>query len=401
MSELLKKYLKGDPVLWAVFFLLCLISGVEMYSASSTLAFKAANYSSPVIRHVSFLVFGTLIVFLVHMVPYKYIRMVSYFLLVVSIISLVIVQFRGESANDATRWLKIGGVQFQPSELGKLSLIVVVADLIARIRKNPEKEDKLFYVLLGVTGLVSVLILKENFSTAALLFGIVYLMLIIGGISWKKIVLLLVIIFAALFSGYLLLKIVPQENMPKAFDRAYTWVNRIERFTDDSDEGKTAKLSFTDDKLQEYHGKIAIARGGVFGLMPGNSVQRDFLPQAYSDFIYSIIIEELGAFGGIFLIILFMVLMYKVGVIATKSKYVFPSILVMGLALMIVFQAFVSMAVATGLGPVTGQPMPMISRGGTSILITSIYFGVIFGVARQIKEEKINSQKPVHIDELD
>ncbi len=401
MSDLLKKYFKGDPVLWTVFFFLCLISGVEMYSASSTLAFKAANYSSPVIRHVSFLAFGTLIVFLVHMVPYKYIRMVSYFLLVVSIVTLVVVQFRGESANDATRWLKIGGIQFQPSELGKLSLIVVVADLIARIRKNPEIENKLFYYLIGITSLVSLLILKENFSTAALLFSIVFLMLIIGGISWKKIVLLFVIIVAGLFSGYLFLKIVPQERMPKAFDRAYTWINRIERFTDDSDEGKTAKLSFTDDKLQEYHGKIAIARGGVFGLMPGNSIQRDFLPQAYSDFIYSIIVEELGAVGGIFLIAMFMVLLFRAGRIATQSKYVFPSMLVMGLALMIVSQAFISMAVATGLGPVTGQPMPMISRGGTSILITSIYFGIIFGVARQIKEERLNRQKPIHIDELD
>lgn len=400
MSELLKKYFKGDPVLWAVFFFLCLISGVEMYSASSTLAFKAANYSSPVIRHVSFLAFGTLIVFLVHMVPYKFIRMSSYLLLGISIVTLLVVQFKGVEANDATRWLVIGGVQFQPSELAKLSLIVVVADLIARIRKNPESENKLFNILIAVTGLISVLILKENFSTAALLFAIVFMMMIIGGISWKKILILLLFIIGFLVTIYFVFKIVPEDKMPDSFRRGYTWIGRIERFFDDSDDVKNAKLVFSDENLQEYHGKIAIARGGVFGLMPGNSVQRDFLPQAYSDFIYSIIVEELGAVGGVFVIGLFMTLLFRVGRIATQSKYIFPSLLVMGLALMIVWQAFVSMAVATGLGPVTGQPMPMISRGGTSILITSIYFGIIFGVARQIKEEKLGRQKPVHIDEL-
>lgn len=401
MNELFKKYLKGDPILWVVFFGLCIISAVEMYSASSTLAFKAANYSSPVLRHVSFLAFGALIAFLIHMVPYKYIRMVSYVMLVIAIVTLIVVQFKGESANDATRWLKIGGIQFQPSELGKLSLIVVVADLIARIKKNPLQETKLYNYLIALTAFVSALILKENFSTAAILFGIVFLMMVIGGISWKKLVFLSLVLLAGVIMIFMVFKIVPKEKMPDGLQRGYTWINRIERFTDGSEKDENTKLAFSDENLQEYHGKIAIARGGFFGLMPGNSVQRDFLPQAYSDFIYAIIVEETGLLGGVVVILLFMVMLYRAGRIATQSKFVFPSIMVIGLALMVVFQAFVSMAVSTGLGPVTGQPLPMISRGGTSILITSIYFGVIFGVTRQIKEEQLSSKKTVHIDELD
>ena len=211
----------------------------------------------------------------------------------------------------------------------------------------------------------------------------------------KKLLFLVVVLVSAVVLGLTAFKVIPKETMPDFLERGYTWVARIDRFADK--ETYEEKYSITDDNLQEQHGKIAIARGGFFGLMPGNSVQRDFLPQAYSDFIYAIIVEELGMFGGIFLIVMFMILLYRAGRIATMSRTVFPAILVMGLTLMIVIQAFVSMAVSTGLGPVTGQPMPLISRGGTSILITSIYFGIIFGVTRQIKEERLQtaSDSPV------
>lgn len=387
MSEILRKYMKGDATLWTVFFVLCVISAVEMYSASSTLAYKASSYAAPMLRHVFFLGFGIIIAFVAHLVPYKYIRMLSYVGLVLSVLMLVFVLFKGKSANDATRWLEIGGFQFQPSELAKLSLIGVVADLIARIKAAPEREPQLFWSVLGIAGLISFLILLENFSTAALLFGVVLIMMFIGRVSGKKLVFLVVVLVSGVVLGLGAFKVIPKETMPDFLERGYTWVARIDRFADE--ETYEQKYSITDDNLQEQHGKIAIARGGFFGLMPGNSVQRDFLPQAYSDFIYAIIVEELGMFGGVFVIVLFMILLYRAGRIATMSRTVFPAILVMGLTLMIVFQAFVSMAVSTGLGPVTGQPMPLISRGGTSILITSIYFGIIFGVTRQIKEERM------------
>jgi len=395
MNSLLKKYLKGDFTLWAVFVGLCLISVMEMYSASSTLAYRAMSHTAPILRHVVFLGMGAFLAFLVHLVPYKYLRLVSYFLLLMSLFTLVLVLVIGKSENDATRWLEIGGFQFQPSELGKLSLIIVAADLIARM-KISEANEKRYFPVLAITMLaVCGLILPENFSTAIILMGVIFLMMVIGSVSWTRILKLGGGLMAAATLAVMLVLLVPQEKMPKAFDRAYTWVGRIERFMYEEDVPEE-KYVINDENLQVQHGRIAIARGGLIGVFPGNSVQRDFLPQAYSDFIYAIIVEEMGLIGGVFVILLYMILLYRAGRIATKSATVFPAIVMIGLSLMIVFQAFISMAVATSLGPVTGQPLPMISRGGTAILITSIYFGIMFGITRQIKEE---TDKPVKNEE--
>lgn len=390
MDSILKKYLRGDGVLWAVFIGLCFVSVVEMYSASSTLAYKAINHTVPMLRHVIFLGMGAFIAVVVHMIPYKYIRIGAFVMLAFSVATLVLVLFKGKSENDATRWLELGGFQFQPSEFGKLSLIVIAADFIARIKNSEQNEKKYFRMLIVISGIVCALILLENFSTAAILFGVILIMMFIGRIAWQKLAFVVGGIVAVALFGFATFKVVPQESMPKFLDRGYTWVNRIDRYLTEG-EGDEDKYVINDENLQVQHGRIAIARGGLTGVMPGNSVQRDFLPQAYSDFIYAIIVEELGLIGGVVVILLYMILLFRAGRIATMSKTVFPAILVIGLSLMIVLQAFVSMAVATSLGPVTGQPLPMISRGGTSILITSIYFGIIFGVARQIREE----QQPV------
>lgn len=387
MDSILKKYLRGDGVLWAVFIGLCFVSVVEMYSASSTLAYKAINHTVPMLRHVIFLGMGAFIAVVVHMIPYKYIRIGAFVMLAFSVATLVLVLFKGKSENDATRWLELGGFQFQPSEFGKLSLIVIAADFIARIKNSEQNEKKYFRMLIVISGIVCALILLENFSTAAILFGVILIMMFIGRIAWQKLAFVVGTIVAVALFGFATFKVMPQESMPKFLDRGYTWVNRIDRFLTEG-EGDEDKYVINDENLQVQHGRIAIARGGVTGVMPGNSVQRDFLPQAYSDFIYAIIVEELGLIGGVVVILLYMILLFRAGRIATMSKTVFPAILVIGLSLMIVLQAFVSMAVATSLGPVTGQPLPMISRGGTSILITSIYFGIIFGVARQIREEQ-------------
>lgn len=393
MDSILKKYLKGDAVIWAVFIGLCFISVVEMFSASSTLAFKSINHTAPMLRHVLFLVMGAFIAFVVHLIPAKYIRISAFVLLAFSMVTLILVLFKGKTENDATRWLQLGGFQFQPSELGKLSLIIIAADFIARIKNSAANENKFFKILMVLSAIVCFLILLENFSTAVLLFGVIWIMMFIGKISTRKLVLIIVAIVGLGVFGFAAIKIFPQESMPKMFDRAYTWEKRIDRYLSE-DKEKEEKYVINDENLQVQHGRIAIARGGVFGVMPGNSVQRDFLPQAYSDFIYAIIVEEMGLIGGILVILLYMVLLFRAGRIATMSKTVFPAILVIGLSLMIVLQAFVSMAVATSLGPVTGQPLPMISRGGTSILITSIYFGILLGITRQIKDEQ-NSNNAV------
>lgn len=387
MDNLISKYLKGDPVLWVMFIALCIISAIEMYSASSTLAYSTGNYAGPMLRHVGFLLGGALIAFFVHLVPYRFIRMAAYLVLLISAFLLVLVMFKGVSENGASRWLSIMGIKFQPSEFAKLSVIIVAADLISRIKDKKKDEWKYFRNTLIITSIICTLILFDNFSTAFILFVVVLIMMFIGRISLIKLGALGGGLLLGLIICFTLIKTIPKESMPKAFDRAYTWMNRIDRFkTEKKDESEKYKI--TDDNRQVQHGRIAIARGGVVGVFPGNSIERDFLPQAYSDFIYAIIVEEMGLFGGVFVILLYLVLLFRAGRIATKCSTVFPALLVIGLSLMIVIQSFISMSVATSLGPVTGQPLPLISRGGTSILITCIYFGIIFGVTRQIKEEQ-------------
>ncbi len=395
MNFKLRRHLKGDKTIWVVFLLLCLVSAVEMFSASSELAFKHSSYTAPVLRHVVFLIMGSLIVFVVHLLPLRYVRMGSYILLLISIITLILVLSMGIQANEAARWLAVGGFQFQPSELAKLSLIIVTADFIARIKDSKTNEDRYFSILMGISVLVCGLIFKENLSTAILLFGVIWLMMFIGKISWKKLSLVVASLVVLLIMGYGAGKIliskhenntgvmVTAENA-RDLGRLPTWVARIDRFLEKKDE--TEKYIINDENFQIQHSKIAIALGGLTGKMPGNSKQRDFIPQAYSDFIFAIIIEELGLFGGVIIMLLYLTLLFRAGVIARKSETVFPAILMIGLSLMIVLQAFVNMAVASGLGPVTGQPLPMISRGGTSILITSIYFGILLSITHHIKE---------------
>ncbi len=398
MEILFKRYLKGDRTLWVVFLGLCILSIIEMYSASSTLAYKSSNHALPVIRHVGFLTGGLIIAFIVHMIPYRWIRIVSYLGLFLSAILLVFVLFKGHSENDAARWLVIGGIQFQPSELAKLSVIIVAADLISRIRDNTKDEWIYFRNTIIMLFLICGLILLENFSTAAILFIVVFIMMFIGRISFKYLGTLAGAIIIFLLLGYGAVKAIPESSMPKAFKRAYTWVARIERHSDKG--AKENKYIITDKNRQEIYGQIAIARGGVFGVLPGNSVERDYLPQAYSDFIYSIIVEEMGLIGGIAVIIMYLILLFRAGRIVMNCSSVFPAILVMGLSLMIVLQTFINMSVATSLIPVTGQPLPLISRGGTSILITCIYFGIILGITRQIiADEKPNDSFVAEEDE--
>jgi cell division protein FtsW len=406
METLFKKYFKGDTTLWVVFIFLCILSVIEMYSASSTLAYKATNHTAPMLRHVGFLTGGILIAIVVHLIPYKIIRIISYLGLFLSAGLLILVMFKGQSENDAARWLVIGGVQFQPSEFAKLSVIIVAADLISRIRDNAKEEWVYFrntiIMLIAICGLI----LLENFSTAFILFAVVFIMMFIGRISFKYLGSLAGILLILLVVGYGAVKTIPENSMPHKFKRAYTWVARIERHSDK--EGKSNKYVVNDKNRQEIYGQIAIARGGVLGVLPGNSVERDYLPQAYSDFIFSIIVEEMGLIGGILVIILYLILLFRAGQIATKCSSVFPALLVIGLALMIVIQTFINMSVATSLIPVTGQPLPLISRGGTSILITCIYFGIILGITRQIKNEQestndsfVNQEDPLQVVDLE
>lgn len=379
--DLASKLFRGDRVIWIIFMFLCLVSVIEVFSATSTIAYKNANHWAPIVRHATFLLGGFVLVLLLHNVPCRFFP-AFILLLPVSVLMLIATPFVGINANDAHRWLEIFGIQFQPSEFAKLASVVFIAFLLSK--RGRFSDDQIFkYILIGV-GTTCVLILPENFSTAFMLFGVCFLMMFIGQLPLRKLGKLAGVLLLALVLFIGLLRYTPAGVTQYLPDRFATWQARLERFFEghESDTDENGVYKITDDNYQVSHAKIAIARGGVFGQMPGHGQQRDFLPQAYSDFIYAIIIEELGVVGGVFVLLLYIMLLVRVGMIARKCEKTFPKYLVLGCGLLIVVQALANMAVAVNLIPVTGQPMPLVSRGGTSTVISCIYFGIILSVSR-------------------
>lgn len=402
--DLASKLFRGDRVIWIIFMFLCLISVVEVFSATSTIAYKNANHWAPIVRHASFLLGGFVLILLIHNIPYKFFSLLI-LLLPVSMGMLILTPLIGISTNDAHRWMEIFGVQFQPSEFAKLSLIVFISFILSRRAKF--SENQIFKYILIAAGVTCILILPENFSTAFMLFGICFLMMFIGQVPLLKLIKLgggLIIVGVLLI---LMLHFMPeslQEKLPKRFE---TWKARVERFADPNESSEISESTgyrIPDEHYQEAHAKIAIARGGVFGKLPGHGQQRDFLPQAYSDFIYAIIIEELGIVGGLFVLLLYIMLLVRAGMIARKCEKPFAKYMVLGCGLVVVVQALANMAVAVDLIPVTGQPLPLISRGGTSTLITCIYFGIILSISRfgagMGNEEELTPEELAEEEEL-
>ncbi len=357
---------------------LCLISIVEVYSASSTLTYRR-NYWDPIMRHTMFLLLGMAIVLFSHSFKPKFFAILAV-LLPVAWILLIFTKVVGNTVNGADRFLSIGGVSFQPSEFAKLFLIASTAFILSK-RQEGQKDNSFKWIMI-LTIPTCAIILLDNFSTAALLFMIIFIMMFIGQVPLKKLGMLVAILAVslALFIGFLVF--VPSDTINKVFPRGVTWKERIKDFHHDKGDISDPKIAFSDDNYQVTHSKIAIARGGVVGKMPGNSQERDFLPQAYSDFIFAIIIEEMGIVGGVFVLLLYVIFFIRTGIIANRCEKIFPKFLVIGCGLIITTQALINMAVAVNLIPVTGQPLPLISRGGTSTLITCIYIGIILSVSR-------------------
>lgn len=382
-----EKIFRGDRVIWMIFMFLCLISIVEVYSASSTLTFRT-DYWKPIMRHSMFLLVGVGIVLLVHGLKPKYFSILGVILPFVWGLLIITLAF-GERINDATRWLTIGGQSIQPSEIAKLSLMVLIAFILSK--KNDWGSEKSFKWIVIASAITCAIILRDNFSTAILLLGVVILLMFIGQIPIKKLLQLVLVLLCigALFVAFIYFT--PNEPLSKVLSRGPTWKTRIKDFNAD----KNTKLEDFDinENYQVGHANIAIANGKVLGKMPGNSRERDFLPQAYSDFIYAIIIEEMGLIGGIAVLLLYIILFIRAGIIAQRSEKLFPKLLVMGAALILFSQALANMSVAVGLIPVTGQPLPLISRGGTSTLINCIYIGMILSVSR------FENPKGIHRDE--
>lgn len=402
----INKIFRGDKVIWMIYLFLCLISIVEVFSATSTLAYRR-NYWDPIMRHTSFLMMGTFLVLLVHSFRPKYFSILLP-LLPLSWILLIATKFIGSSINNADRWLTIFGISFQPSEIAKISLIGSVAFLLSKYRSTSSGRNFLWIV--GAVAITCGIILIDNFSTAFLLGLVILLMMFIGQVPLKKMGLMIasLVVGASLIFGVMML--LPEKTLHEVFPRGETWVNRISEFSSKEESPTDDTFQITDDNFQVSHAKIAIARGGVFGVLPGNSQQRDWLPQAYSDFIYAIIIEELGLVGGIVVLLLYVILFIRAGIIASRSEKLFPKYLVVGAALLIVIQAFANMSVATNVIPVTGQPLPLVSRGGTSTLITCLYFGIILSVSRfenpkgirreeEISEEMENAEVELLLNE--
>jgi cell division protein FtsW len=389
-----------DRVYWLLFGLLIIVAILALFSASSTLAFAHGNTLSPILDQMLFICAGVLVAFIVQFIPSHYIRICGYIGLLISIGMLLLTYAgMGVTINGATRWLRIGGIVFQPSELAKLTLIIVVADLLSRI-KNKDDEKKYFFIVLGITGFVCLLILFNNLSTTLLLGGIVFLLFFLARVHIKYWGSVFLITVALLVGGYFLVKEVyvkPGRQIEASLmQRAITWVNRVDAMVEEFKAPGDSKQSL-EENYQRTIAKVAIAHGGAspVGVLPGNSTERDFLPQAFADYIFAIIVEESGLIGSFLLMLLYLSILFRSCLISSKYADYSAMLMVMGLALMLTCQALVSMMVSVGIGPVTGQPLPLISRGGTSALVTSLYFGIIMCVAREQNELRIRQQRSI------
>ncbi len=365
----------GDKVIWIVVFGLSLLSLLTVWSSTGSLAYRmqGGNTTYYIIKHGSLMFFGLFIMYLAHLTPYKYYSRISQLMLFISVPLLLFTLVLGTNLNEASRWIVIPviNLSFQTSDLAKLALIMYLARMLSK-KENDIKDFRNGFVPLIVPILLTVgLIFPANFSTAAILFTTSIILLIIGRINFKYIAALAVtgligIMFLVLISN----------SFPKLLPRLGTWQARIENFND-----KDSESNFQADQS-----KIAIATGGFFGKRPGNSVQRNFLPHPYSDFIYAIIIEEYGLIGGLLVLIAYLTLLYRAIQIGIKSPGSYGGFLAIGLMFSLVFQAFINMGVTVNLLPVTGQPLPMLSMGGTSLWFTSFAIGIVLSVSKEVNK---------------
>ncbi len=377
------KHIKGDRVIWIIVVMLSIISLLTVYSSTGTLAYKnqGGNTMFYMIKHGTIMVFGLFLMFLAYKLKYTYYSRIFQIVLYIAVPLLVITLFFGENINDASRVLKLPviGLTFQTSDLAKITLIVYLARELS-VRQDRIKGFKSAFVPLMIPILaVVVAILPANFSTAAIVFVISLVLLFVGRVK-------LLYLFGLIGTGIVILGIVIMVLflMPDGMKgRTGTWKHRLEDF-------------FSKDKkdvpYQVEQAKIAIATGGIYGKGPGNSTQRNFLPHPYSDFIYAIIIEEYGLVGGFVVLLLYLIFFYRTIRISLNSPTLFGSFMVIGMGFSLVFQAMINMGVAVNLLPVTGQPLPLVSMGGTSLWFSSLAVGIILSVSREIEAEKERAQ---------
>ena len=385
--------IKGDRIIWAIAALLAIFSFLPVYSAASNLAYigSGSNTFSYFIKHFVHLFLGFSIIYGVHKIPYRYFRGLSMVMIPVVLILLIITMLQGATIGgaNASRWIRVPivGFTFQPSTLAALVLMVYVARYLSKVKDEIISFRESVLPLWLPVFIVLALILPANFSTAALIFLMVILLTYVGGYPLKYLSIIIGsgVVVLALF--VLTAKAFP-DLMPNRVD---TWSSRISSFIDSE---------VTQEDYQIEKAKIAIATGGIQGLGPGKSVQKNFLPQSSSDFIFAIIIEEYGLIGGIFLLILYLWLLFRIVIVAQKSDSVFGKLLAIGVGIPVIFQALVNMGVAVQLFPVTGQTLPLISSGGTSIWVTCLALGIVLSVSAKRDEDKnkeVDDQHPLEI----
>ena len=368
------RYLKGDKVIWAVVIFLSIVSLLAVYSSTGTLAYRyqGGNTAYYFLKHSSIMMIGLAIIFITHLVPYKFYSRLSQIFLLSSLVLLVLTLIMGTTINEASRWLTLPGLGFtiQTSDFAKLSLIMYLARLLSRNQNEVKDTRDSFLKMLVPILLVCSLIMPANLSTSLILFATCIVLMFIGRVRPRYLLLLIGagLLFTSLFIAVALYS--------ESEGRLGTWRNRIESFVTKSGEGN----------YQVEQSKIAIATGGLVGKGPGNSSQRNFLPHPYSDFIYAIIIEEYGIIGGLVIMFFYLWLLYRAGLIVKRSSRTFPAFLAIGLTLSIVFQAMINMAVVVNLLPVTGQPLPLVSMGGSSLVFTSIALGIIISVSYGVQK---------------
>jgi cell division protein FtsW len=407
MNKKIGNIFKGDKVIWMVFFFLCMISIVEVFSASSNLTYKSQNYMGPIVFHTVTIILGAVVAVVTLNIPCRYFKLMTPFLLIITVVLLLWVLATGERTGDASRWINIFGLTFQPSEIAKGTVVLATAQILSAMQRENGADKKAFKYILWIVVPIAMLIMVENLSTAALLCSVVFLMMFIGRVPMVQLGKLVGVVAALAFAGFLFIMAVGNDNnvavdkakteqvskpkekskLEKILHRADTWKSRIKKFS--NKEIITPDQYDLDKDAQVAHANIAIVSSNIIGKGPGQSVERDFLSQAFSDFIFAIVIEELGIIGATFVVFLYIVLVYRTARIASRCENNFPAFLAMGLALLLVIQAAFNMLVAVGIAPVTGQPLPLISKGGTSTIINCAYIGVILSVSRSAKKRMV------------
>lgn len=373
---------KGDRIIWAVFFIICAISWVEVFSATSRQLGANDNYWSPIIKHTMFLLAGIFVVWFMQNLKLRHIKRLTDIIYWAGVIGLIWAQLdSGSRINGSARWINVFDLfTIQPMEFAKMGIIMVVARILSNHQNEEGTDGSALKEIIKYSILPVVIILKENLSTALLIAIAIYMMMYVAKAPWKQLITLFGIAIASMVIGIVIILNLPESLADKGEfgSKVITWKHRI---VDSKNSTPIDPENYTIDDDQRAHANMAIASSHLFGCGPGNSVQRDNIPHAYSDFIYAIIIEELGLIGGIFIILLYMTFLYRCGKIANKSEDAQSAYIAMGIGLIIVLQAMLHMYISVG-DFVTGQPLPLMSQGGTSVIINCIYIGMLLCISR-------------------